>query len=98
MKFNNYVCKVLSMGNHKKEVQHKLGSTQLRSSSVERDLGVLEDSKLNMSEQCAVAKKSNKILGFINKGITQNTLFSYVPLYTKKLWTGCRGSRKGSQR
>ncbi|KAK4829408.1 hypothetical protein QYF61_003889 [Mycteria americana] len=50
---------------------HRLGSTWLGSSSVERDLGVLGDNKLNMSEQCAaVVKKANRMLGCINKGIT----------------------------
>ncbi|PKU40415.1 rna-directed dna polymerase from mobile element jockey-like [Limosa lapponica baueri] len=64
--------KVLHLENHNPGVQHKLGSTQLGSSSVERDLGVLMGNKLNVSERCAavVAKKANRMLGCINKGIT----------------------------
>ncbi|KAK4815527.1 hypothetical protein QYF61_003219 [Mycteria americana] len=43
MKFNKDKCKVLHLGKHHPGVQHRLGSTQLGSSSVERDLGVLVD-------------------------------------------------------
>ena len=41
MKFNKNKCKVLHLGKHNPGVQDRLGSTRLRSSSVERDLGVL---------------------------------------------------------
>ncbi|PKU34263.1 rna-directed dna polymerase from mobile element jockey-like [Limosa lapponica baueri] len=71
MKFNKDKCKVLHLGKHNPGVQHRLGSTRLGSSTVERDLGVLVDDKLNMSEQCAaVAKQANRMLGYINKSIT----------------------------
>ncbi|GAB0180769.1 mitochondrial enolase superfamily member 1 [Grus japonensis] len=50
MKFNKYKCKVLHLGRHNPGVQHRLGSTWLGSNSVEGDLGVLVDNKLNISE------------------------------------------------
>ena len=50
MKFSKVKCKVLHLGKHNPGVQHRLGSTSLGSSSVERDLGVLVDNKLNISE------------------------------------------------
>ncbi|PKU34839.1 hypothetical protein llap_14859 [Limosa lapponica baueri] len=66
-----------------KGVQHRLGSSRLGSSSVERNLGVLVDNKLNLSEQCAaVAKKSNRMLGCINKGITSRDKEVISPLYS----------------
>jgi len=58
-------------GKHNPGVQHRLGSTQLGSSSVERDLGVLADKKLKMSERhFAAAEKANRMLGCISKRIT----------------------------
>ncbi|PKU47474.1 rna-directed dna polymerase from mobile element jockey-like [Limosa lapponica baueri] len=78
-KFNKGKCKVLHLGKHDPGVQHRLGSTRLGSSSV--DLGVLVDKQLNMSEQCAaVAKKANRMLGCINKGITSTDKEVIIPL------------------
>lgn len=60
-----------------------MGSTQLGSSSVERDLGlVLVDKQLNLSEPCAApaAKKANRMLSCISKGITSRDAESIVPL------------------
>ena len=83
MKFNKDKCKAFHLGKHNPGVQHRLGSTWLGSSSVERDLGVLVDNKLNMSEQCAaVAKKANRMLGCINKGITSRDKEVIIPLYS----------------
>ncbi|GAB0188829.1 mitochondrial enolase superfamily member 1 [Grus japonensis] len=80
MKFNKDKCKVLHLGGHNPGVQHRLGSTQLGGSSVERYLSVLVDNKLNMSEQCAAAaKQANRMLGCINKGITSKGKKSHYP-------------------
>ena len=57
------------------------GANQLESKFAEKDLGVLVDSKLNMSQQCTLtAKAANGIIGCIRSSVASGLREVILPL------------------
>uniref|UniRef100_A0A8D2LR81 Reverse transcriptase domain-containing protein n=1 Tax=Varanus komodoensis TaxID=61221 RepID=A0A8D2LR81_VARKO len=83
MAFNVDKCKVLHLGHRNGCHKYRIGDKWLESSTCERDLGVLVDCRLNVSQQCdAVVKRANATLGCIARSVASRSREVLLPLYT----------------
>ena len=83
MRFSRVRCRVLHRGWNNCMHQYRLWADLLERSSAEKNLSVLVDDRLVMSQQSAfVPKKANGILGCIKKSMASRLRDVIFPLYS----------------
>ena len=82
MLFNVEKCSVMHLGRQNDKHVYNMGSSEIKSITVEKDLGVVFDSNIKFSSQCTVAaRNANRILGLIRRNILHKSKDVILRLY-----------------
>ena len=82
MLFNIDKCKVMHFGYKNLNEDYTMGDKVLEVVNAERDLGVIVQDDLKVSQQCCkVVKTASKILGMINRSFSYKTQEIILQLY-----------------
>jgi len=91
MKFKNGKCRALHLQRNKPIHQYGLEASCLERNFAEKDLGVLVDIKVTMSQQCALAaKKTSSLLGCVRESVASRLREVILPLYSalvRHIWS-----------
>jgi len=82
MLFNQDKCKCLHIGQANSKQDYKIHSVVLNTTTNEKDIGVVMQADMKVSEQCGIAaRKGNQLLGMIRRNITYRDKQLMIPLY-----------------
>ena len=82
MRFNTQKCTIMHFGSTNPNLKYYMNGDQIKESEAERDIGVIISSNMKPSVMCAtVAKKANKLLGLLSRGLSFKTKKNFLPLY-----------------
>ena len=82
MLFNADKCKVRHFGNNNAKENYSINNTVLKVVEEEKDLGIIVQNNLKVSEQCSRSvKTANRVRGMISKIFQKKSKEIIIPLY-----------------